>query len=418
MKNPLVDLEYLLNRYSFSHGERENLKLWLGDLTMWGVADLADWWSPPPDKLKGKDLRQAALKPIRERWEREKKAGPDWSDSHLSSYGNENSSIVFQEITDNRNIMGACPVASKKTRCCNLQTLDAVFRCGFDCSYCSIQSFYSQGKISFHGNLREKLARLNFDENRIYHLGTGQSSDSLMWGNYQVGSGQGLLDELMRFARHNPRVILELKSKSSNIAWLKENRELIPYNVLLTWSLNPSRVISHEERLTATLDKRLKAAREMADLGVAVGFHFHPMIIYKGWQKEYGDLFSRVQEMFDPEEVVQVSFGTLTYIKPVLKKIRNRDFDSQILRMPLEESAGKYTYPRDLKEKLFTHAYRCFKSWHKSDVYFYLCMEDTELWQPVFGKKYDNNEDFENDMLSVYHEKLKSISTDFSGRSK
>jgi spore photoproduct lyase len=37
--------------------------------------------------------------------------------------------------------LGYCPVASEKTRCCNLLTLDAVERCGFDCSYCSIQSF-------------------------------------------------------------------------------------------------------------------------------------------------------------------------------------------------------------------------------------------------------------------------------------
>jgi len=37
--------------------------------------------------------------------------------------------------------LGRCPVASEKTRCCNLLTLDAVEKCGFDCSYCSIQSF-------------------------------------------------------------------------------------------------------------------------------------------------------------------------------------------------------------------------------------------------------------------------------------
>ena len=37
--------------------------------------------------------------------------------------------------------LGRCPVASERTRCCNLMTLDAVEKCGFDCYYCSIQSF-------------------------------------------------------------------------------------------------------------------------------------------------------------------------------------------------------------------------------------------------------------------------------------
>ena len=36
---------------------------------------------------------------------------------------------------------GRCPVASPKTRCCNLLTLDAVEGCGFDCSYCSNPPF-------------------------------------------------------------------------------------------------------------------------------------------------------------------------------------------------------------------------------------------------------------------------------------
>ena len=45
--------------------------------------------------------------------------------------------------------LGLCPVASEKTRCCNLLTLDAVESCGFDCSYCSIQSFYNQNTITF-----------------------------------------------------------------------------------------------------------------------------------------------------------------------------------------------------------------------------------------------------------------------------
>ncbi len=61
--------------------------------------------------------------------------------------------LVVEEKSDK--ILGKCPVASVKTRCCNLLTLDAAKNCGFDCSYCSIQSFYNQNKIAFDKLFRE-----------------------------------------------------------------------------------------------------------------------------------------------------------------------------------------------------------------------------------------------------------------------
>ncbi len=66
-----------------------------------------------------------------------------------------------------------------------LLTLDAVRQCGFGCSYCSIQSFYDQQRIYFYSDLPRRLEDLSRSLNRdqLYHIGTGQSSDSLMFGN-------------------------------------------------------------------------------------------------------------------------------------------------------------------------------------------------------------------------------------------
>ena len=59
-----------------------------------------------------------------------------------------------------------------------------------------------------------KLRKLKLDPNKSYHIGTGQSSDSLMWGNKE-----GVLDALFEFARLNSNVILEFKTKSNNIRY-------------------------------------------------------------------------------------------------------------------------------------------------------------------------------------------------------
>ncbi len=298
--------------------------------------------------------------------------------------------------------LGYCPVASEKTRCCNLLTLDAAERCGFDCSYCSIQSFYHQNEVRFDADFAEKLQSLKLDPHRLYHIGTGQSSDSLMWGNHN-----GNLAALCKFARANPNIILEFKTKSKNIRWLLEND--FPANILCTWSLNPQEIIDNEEHQAASLRERIKCARKIADKGRLVGFHFHPMIWYQGFEQAYSEIADTLLRQFKPEEVALISMGTLTYTKDVMRTIRKRDFKSKILQMPLEKVAGKFAYPDAIKIGMFKGLYQALEDWHEK-VFFYLCMEPATLWQPVFGlPDYTDNAAFETAMKQAYMEKIDLI---------
>ncbi len=274
-------------------------------------------------------------------------------------------------------------------------------QCGFACSYCSIQSFYDEGRVYFLENLREKLQNLEIDPQQGYHIGTGQSSDSLMWGNRE-----GLLDTLFEFAAAHPNVVLELKTKSANVKYLLEHP--VPPNVVTTWSLNSPQIIENEEHLTASLDERLDAARRVADTGALVGFHFHPIVQHRGWRDEYGRIYAELQRQFSTESVVMVSLGTLTFIKPVIRHLRALPLRSKILQMPLEDAAGKFSYPFETKLELFRHAYRSFSKEWRENVFFYMCMEDENLWQPVFGRAYSSNAEFETDMIGSYLNKIKA----------
>ena len=308
--------------------------------------------------------------------------------------------VLQTEVRPNLGL-GRCPVASEKTRCCNLLTLDAVQKCGFDCSYCSIQSFYHGNKVTFDENFAEKLAKLKLDPEQTYHIGTGQSSDSLMWGNHQ-----GVLDALAEFARKNPNVILELKTKSKNISWLLEND--YPKNIICTWSLNPQTVIDYEEHLTASLEQRITSAEKIAAKGRLVGFHFHPIMMYQGWEQAYSAICTDIVKRLSPEQVALVSMGTLTFTKSVMKTIRQRPFASKILQMPMEEIAGKYSYPLPQKLDMFRTVYQGLADWNES-VFFYLCMEAQSLWNPVFGYEFATNIALENAMKSAYFEKIKAL---------
>lgn len=370
------------------------------DLEMWDENPLALFVTEDHDMTHTPKQRKEFLTTtLKTKWNQLKSEATKYDDFKPSS-DFKAPTLDFKEEKE-RTILGDCPVASEKTRCCNLKTLDVVENCGFDCSYCTIQSFYSDGKVNFEKNLAEKLAMLDLDPNKEYHIGTGQSSDSLMWGNHN-----DTLETLMQFAADNSNVLLELKTKSNNIQWMLDNP--IPHNVICTWSLNPQTIVDNEEHLTATLEQRLAAARTIADKGIAVGFHFHPMVYFEGWQEAYGDLFDRLMQLFDSQEVILVSLGTLTFIKPVLKKLRNRDFKSKILQMPLEDASGKYSYPYNIKKEMFHFAYEKFTPWHDK-VFFYMCMEDKSLWNEVFGYEYATNDEFEQTMIRAYKKKIEQL---------
>lgn len=307
--------------------------------------------------------------------------------------------LSLKEVSAPAKILGHCPVASTKTRCCNLMTLDVVMQCGFDCSYCSIQSFYYNNQISFIADLPLALNKIKLDPNRRYHIGTGQSSDSLMWGNKN-----GLLEALFKFARENQNVILEMKSKSDNVDWVVKQAQkgLVPKNVIFTWSLNPQDVIRVEERYSASLQNRIAAAKKISEVGLLVGFHFHPIIYYKNWRADYLEVVNQLVSNFTPNQIITISLGTLTFIKPVIKKIKKRLMPSLILQMPLSEASGKLSYPLEIKEELFCTVYSFFPSAWRQNIFFYLCMEDPSLWKKVFGREYKSNEEFEEAMLDHY----------------
>ncbi len=368
------------------------------DLAMWNEKNIIDLWDEyPSEKYEGKKLKQALLEPIKTYYYQLKNSPTIYKNFNQPKIKTPKIKI---EAKDKENLgFGLCPVASSKTRCCNLLTLDVTESCGFDCSYCSIQSFYNEGKVTFDTSLKEKLDSIKLDPNEFYHIGTGQSSDSLMWGNRFNN-----LDYLVNFAKKNPNVMLEFKTKSDNISYFLQQKNL-PKNLLFTWSLNPQIVIDNEEHLTASLDARLNAAKQLEQKGFLVGFHFHPIIEIENWKDEYGAIFKRLTEKFNPKNVALVSFGTLTFIKPVIKQIRQRDFKTKILQIPLTQTNKKFSYPLETKTEMFKFAYNSLSPWHK-EVYFYLCMEDHSLWRDVFGYEYPTNESFEMDMKLNYMKKI------------
>ncbi len=297
---------------------------------------------------------------------------------------------VYKDRELKGNIFRTCPAASNKTVCCNLKVLSLVNNCAMECSYCVLQNHYDEAIIEIPVNLKEKLSEIRLDPKKKYRICTGEYSDSLMWGN-----SNNILTDCCNFASKNLNMILEFKTKSSNIGFFLKNE--VPSNICCSWSLNPQIIIDHEEKKTASLQQRLEAARKIADKGIKVGFHFHPMIYFQGWEKEYQNLVELVMEKFILEEVLWVSFGCVTLMKGFENKLRENYNHSKILQMETEVTQdGKITYVFDIRKKLYQNVLRSFSPW-KQKVFQYLCMEAAPMWDDVMDYTYKSVAEFEED---------------------
>ena len=368
-------------------------------------ADLVQWkeksFSLQYKKESGnKDGREGEryIKALRKYMSALRESETDYSDFHPEIRKNPK----IKALTEDQKLVLSrcpCPVDGEKTRCCKLRTLDAVMQCAFGCSYCSIQAFYNENEIKIVSNLKEKLKAMEIDDD-VWHIGTGQASDSLL-----LGDDYGTLSALSDFALSHPNIVIELKSKAKRDVFDRP----WPKNMVFTWSLNAPTIIEKEEHFTASLIERLEDAERARDNGNLVGFHIHPMFYFKGWEEEYKTVVNEITSRFSPSDILLIGIGTLTFTKAVIKRLREMGAESKVLEMELTEAAGKYSYPLDKKEKMFRHIYSSFPREYRENIFFYLCMEDPSLWMKTLGREYSCDKEFEMDMKRFYLSRIDAI---------
>jgi DNA repair photolyase len=357
------------------------------DLELWQENNLKSWWQIRT-KEETNQNKKIVLIDLKDYLNRLKSQPSVYPSEGLFKPEIRESKKIRVEKSD-KEIYGMCPVASPKTVCCNLKTIDSVENCVFGCSYCTIQTFYTKEAV-FDADLAQKLNNIEIDPNQFYHFGSGQASDSLAWGNRE-----GNLDALCKFAENNPNILLEFKTKSNNISYFLENE--VPKNIVCSFSLNTDTIVNNEEHFTASLSERIEAAKQLAEHGIKIAFHFHPMVYYNNWESDYSEIAQNLVNMFNTDDVLFLSFGSVTLIKPVIQKIRNLGNPTKTHQIDLvQDPHGKLTYRDEVKIEMFSKMYQNFEAWHNR-VFTYLCMEKAEIWQESLRYVYNTNEEFEED---------------------
>lgn len=272
-----------------------------------------------------------------------------------------------------------CP-GTRVYTCCGYKILHIGTYCTMDCSYCILQSYFHPPVLQYFVNHDDLLAELDrmFLEKTVYRVGTGEFTDSMIWEAWTDLSS--LL--VPKFAAQS-HVVLELKTKTTAIARLK----LMSHNrkTIVAWSLNTSRVIRKEERYTASLSARIRAATECQAWGYPLAFHFDPLFIYDGCDDDYRQVVRQLFSQVSSENIAWISLGSFRFM-PSLKPIVQKRFPGSkiIYGEFITGLDGKLRYFKPLRIDL----YRKMTDWIREiapDVLIYFCMEDDEVWQKTLG---------------------------------
>ncbi len=288
-----------------------------------------------------------------------------------------------------------CP-GSPGMICCRYLVLNTCFNCLYNCSYCYLNSYLNSFGIVQFTNFGKALEEIDefrrkMDPNRIYRIGTGEFTDSLMMDEI-TGIGKRLIHHTSTMSN----IMIELKTKSHNIDHLLD----IPDkgNAVLAWSLNTERNIERYEENTSCLDERINAARKAVQSGYYTAFHFDPIIVYTGWKDDYLNLLARLFDEVDPEKIAWISLGCFRY-SPGFKDCIRDKFPREDLTSGemFPGSDGKVRYIKSKRREIYKTMVSYIKE-RAGRTVVYLCMESADVWEDVFGRRYESSEMLERDI--------------------
>lgn len=266
--------------------------------------------------------------------------------------------------------------------CCNYLIMSFTSNCHLECTYCILQDYLKNNPaVTLYANVDEMLDMakkvIQSQPDKLFRVGTGELSDSLA-----LDSITHLSKKLIPFAADQKNLLLELKTKTDQVQNLLDLDHR--GKTIVSWSVNPQKYIEQEELKCSSLDNRLKAARDVADAGYPIGFHFDPILNFENWEENYGDLVKRLKSDFRSGEIAWISIGSLRYTPRLKKIIQERFPKSRLLYGELFAGAdGKVRYFREIREGLYKHV-KSMLDQAFPEVPNYLCMETKKVWENVY----------------------------------
>lgn len=266
---------------------------------------------------------------------------------------------------------------------CNYFIINLELNCPLDCGYCILQNYLSNPLMTIHVNLEDLWKELdvfyNKNKNRTFRIGTGELGDSLALDHITENS-----IDLISYFGGKPRALFELKTKTANIKNIL--RQKPAENIILSWSLNSSKMGKELEIGVPAVEKRIDVARRVSEKGFRVGFHFDPLIRHTGWAEDYNEIIEYLLKAMETTRIAWISLGSLRF-PPELKSIIRTRFPKTKIFFDefIKGKDGKFRYFKPLRIELYKKIVASIKRHGGSNIPLYFCMESEEIWREVMG---------------------------------
>ncbi len=224
-----------------------------------------------------------------------------------------------------------------------------VLNCLYDCRYCFLQGMFRSAHYVLFVNyedFQESILRTadQFPREEVSFF-SGYDGDSLA-----LESLTGFADSFLPFFAGNPRLLLELRTKSVAIRPLLA-REAFS-SCVVAFSFTPEVLSGSLEHGVPPNGERIAAAAKLADRGWAIGLRFDPLLYTPGYEKLYRDLFERVFSSISIGSIHSVGFGAFRLPRDYFQRMTRQYPDERLFASPLEEREGMVSYQSDLEEEM------------------------------------------------------------------
>jgi spore photoproduct lyase len=223
-----------------------------------------------------------------------------------------------------------------------------VLNCLYGCEYCYLQGMFASANMVAFVNSSDFLraAGEQLLQPHPAYLCISYDTDLLA-----LEELFGYCAEWIEFARANPHVTLEIRTKSANIQALQHITP-VP-NVILAWTLSPDPVIARYEHKTPKLSARLSAISRAQSAGWSVRLCFDPILRVSEWQKLYAELVELTFSQIDARAVYDASLGVFRIPSGYLRAMQESNPTSTLVHYPytVRNSSASYT-PNEHQEMI------------------------------------------------------------------
>lgn len=190
------------------------------------------------------------------------------------------------------------------------------YGCLFNCSYCYMKRHKPKG-LTIAGNTDTILQAIDRHVHFFAEVDKPNQTHP-HFISYDISCNEDFAlhakfhewQKIFSFFRDHDLAMASMATKTIPTQFLDFNPE---GKVRIRFSLMPQRIADMVEPNTASIQDRLNAIDEFIDAGYDVHVNFSPIILYKGWEEDYRDLFIGLAQATNNTDIVKAECIFLTH---------------------------------------------------------------------------------------------------------